>query len=493
MNRRMVGRTLLTLAMCLAPVAPSLRAQDVRYEHRVVVSATSWDREEDIDGSLERHVNVLAARGFEVAAFVGGGNPAILDRLLDRKPHRSGVVDHAGLTFVVMARKVGGPHVAREYRFLHSRYNETIDTLVAPLAAQGFRLTASEFDGDVTHVAFEKIAGQPAAEYRVFRNRGRKTWMDQALEDPDARMRITRVLPVALDTAIVELGAPAATPVDMKWLTRQTHDFSSLETPLDDLVKTGFRVELLRARDNNVSILAVKPAGAAASGADYDLDDGPWGSPCGLGTIAGAAAMPDGGVYCATDQSAASVSNRGLDLTFRAQSTAGGRLLFRGPTCDVSIRAESRRSGGARIAVALQMQQEIAKALQAGYRVTRALTAVDSNGQQRIVVFTSNAALPERKGPAADPSAAPPLTPELDAFGGDMAGNREREAKLNAALAAAGLENMWMELSPYSKSAALFGCVRTLVGKTPVETTASDVLRQVFPDLRFESRLAVEP
>jgi hypothetical protein len=97
----MVTTLLLMLAMGGVPWATGGQAQDARYEHRVVVATTSWDREEDVDGSLERHVNALAARGFEVAALVGGGDAAIprsqtpsLRRRGPRRPHLRG--DGAG-------------------------------------------------------------------------------------------------------------------------------------------------------------------------------------------------------------------------------------------------------------------------------------------------------------------------------------------------------------------------------------------------------------
>ena len=194
------------------------------------------------------------------------------------------------------------------------------------------------------------------------------------------------------------------------------------------MVKTGYGVRMVRRRGpNDLDVLMVKPAGAASSTADYDLDDGPWGQACARGTIAGAAVGPDGDVYCAVDQAGKSpASNRGLDLTVRPLAPQGGAVLFRGPTCAIDARMRSSRPAAKRVAFALQFEQEIARALEPGYRAVRALAAVDSRGQARIVVFTSNGAVAVPAGAApADASPAPMLAAELDTLRDD--GTRQRE------------------------------------------------------------------
>jgi hypothetical protein len=199
----------------------------------------------------------------------------------------------------------------------------------------------SAHETDIVHVAFEKTADPAAVAYRVFRNRGRRSWMEQALADADTRARMTRVLPVALDTGLIELGPAQASPGDMQWLSKPAHLFESLEGPLRDLAKAGYRVQLLRTRLTTLDVLVVKPAGVSSGTADYDLDDGPWGMACGRGTIAGTAVMPDGDIACITDRSTGAAVPGGLDLTLREPSTAGGQILFRGPDCDLRARLAS--------------------------------------------------------------------------------------------------------------------------------------------------------
>ncbi len=158
----------------------------------------------------------------------------------------------------------------------------------------------------------------------------------------------------------------------------------------------------MRARLNNVSALVVMPAGVSTGTADYDLDDGPWGSPCSRGSIVGAAVLPDGDVACAADKSDAAVTNRGLDLTLREQPSAGRQILFRGPDCDIRARLTSARVAAPRVALAAQFEREIHAQIKAGHRVTRALASSDSNGQMRIVALTSDAPVVTLSGPTVE-------------------------------------------------------------------------------------------
>jgi len=471
------------------------RADTVRYEHRVVVSTTALDFDTDVSGSLERQVNELAARGFALTAIVGGEG-ALLDSVLGRRRYVSGLVDHSGLVAAVMARPIAAPAVARTYRLLHVREQEAVAQAIAPLGAQGYRLAFSEFDGDIVHVAFERTDGTPAVEFREFRNRGRRSWMDQLLADADVRSRMTRVLPIALGAGIVELGAPASTPGDVLWLSRQAHRFSELSTRVRELAASGYGVSLVRRRGiSDIDVLMVKPAGAAAStAATIDLDDGPWGGPCSRGRIDGAAVGPDGDVYCAADRGGASPpSNRGLDLTMRAQPTAGGAMFFRGLTCDLQARLESARPASARIAFALQLEREIARAVAPGFHVTRALAATDSQGQARIVAFTTDAPLAMPPGPPADRSETPPLLADLDTVGDDLA--RQREGTVNRALAARDLEGgpFWVELSGRpGRTARVLGCARTRLAGEAVEAVARGLLiNEGLAGYRIENRLVI--
>ncbi len=459
-------------------VAPVSLAQNQRWEHRVVVPTTALGYDEDLSASLERRVNALGARGFHVAALVGGEG-VVLDRMLRRRAYVNGLADDSSVIPVVMARPLGGAAVAREYRLLHLRQNEEIATVVAPLGAAGYRLVAAEFEGGVVHLAFERSAGAQPVEYREFRNRNRRTWMEHLLADADVRARMTRVQPVAGDAGIVELGPAQPTPGDVSWLNTPEHDFASIEGRVRELASTGYRVDLVRRRGNLFDVLMLKPAGVSSSAGQWDLDDGPWGSACARGHIAGAAVGPDGDVVCATDSGGGSTpANRGLDLTVRPQSTAKGAVLFRAPTCDLLVRSQSTRPAAARVAFALQFERELARAAADGFRVTRALAASDSKGLDRIVTFTTDAPLPSPPGLAGDRSVAPYLFAELD-LPGSGRDRPTREAALNAALAQHGLDStVWIELSTVASAntALLLGCAPTQVDRFAV----ADKVRQAL-------------
>lgn len=467
----------LVVLACALPAATAAQ-EPVRYEHRVVVATTSRDRAEDITESLEHNVNRLGALGYELTALAGG-NAAILDAMLQRRAYQWGTVDHGGLTFAVMARPERGPLVARRYRLLHVRNTLELQPELTAIGADGYRMTVAALDGDIPHVAFEQTAGTVPAGYRLFRNRGRQTWMDQALADADTRQRLTRVMPVALDAAIVELGPPQTAPAAMQWLSQPAHLFSSLAGPLRTLAASGARVDLMRTRANDVSLLVVTPAGATGARADYALDEGPWGTPCVRGALAGVAVIPGGNVGCAMDRSGPAVTNHGLDLTVREQPTAGGHVLFRGPDCDVRARLESSRPAAPRVAAALQLEREIARALTPGFRVVHVLATSDSNGQRRLVTLTTDRPPAVVTGPDVPRRAAPPLVAEIT--GRFSARYRDLEDRVNEALAnQPGIRAAapWFEVGDGrpSQAAQLFGCVAAIGDDAPTAAAARDVL-----------------
>jgi hypothetical protein len=486
---------LSALALAATGAAAPAGAAAPRYDHQVVVATTSRDFESDIDASLERQVNALGALGYELTALVGGDGP-ILDLLLNRRPYVAGLVDHSGLTFAVMARPEGQPAVVHEYRIVHVRTGLGMDEVVAPLGAAGFRLALSAHETDIVHVAFEKTAEPGDVTYRVFRNRGRRSWMDQALAEADTRARMTRVVPLALDTGLIELGPAQASPGDMQWLSKPAHLFESLEGPLRELAKGGYRVQLLRTRLTTLDVLVVKPAGVTSGTADYDLDDGPWGMACGRGTIAGTAVMPDGDVACITDRSTGAAVPGGLDLTLREQSTAGGQILFRGPDCDLRARLASTRTGAPRVTLALQFARELARAVPDGARVVRAHATRDSRGQLRLVTLTSDAAPDARRGVPAAAGEPPPLFPELDGLGQDLA--RQREEAINAALARdARLQDwpLWVELDTRGAmpDVRLLGCVPGRLDRDLAELVTRGLLgAQGLAGRRLDNRVVVD-
>jgi hypothetical protein len=167
-------------------------------------------------------------------------------------------------------------------------------------------------------------------------------------------------------------------------------------------------------------------------------------------------------VACITDRSTGAAVPGGLDLTLREQATVGGQILFRGPDCDLRARLASTRTGAPRVTLALQFARELARAVPEGARVVRAHATRDSRGQLRLVTLTSDAAPDTRRGTPAAAGDPPPLFPELDGLGQDLA--RQREDTINAALARdARLQNwpLWVELDTRGATpdVRLLGCV----------------------------------
>jgi hypothetical protein len=483
-----------TAAIVAGGTTAARGADGARYEHRVVVSTTSLDQELDVEGSLERNVNRFGAAGFEVAAIVGG-SAGVLDRLLDRKPYVPGRVDHAGLIFVIMARPVGGPLHAHQYRLLHTRTPLGTDALVARAGQDGFHLVAASLDGAIFHAAFERTPG-PAAEYRVYRNQGRKDWMTAVRTDPGVLDRLMRVFPMGLDFALIELGPRRSPAGALEWTGGKPYNFTGLEGPINDKARDGFRVSLVRRRDTSLDVLLVRPAGAGGSAATYDLDDGPWGMPCGRGAIAGADVFTDGDTYCASDVSVPG-SNDGLDLTARTYQVSRGRLLFDAPDCATTAWLGSSRAAARRLAVARTLEQALDARVRAGYHVTRALAAIDERGAMRIVAFASTAAMPAGAGPPIHGAPSPELTLDRDEPGGDL--TTEREDALNERLrrsAQVRADTVRLEVTDVrgARYVRIAGCVATRAERKAVEDTVRGLLAgSPFSDFAVRNDLAVGP
>jgi len=287
---------LAALAAGLSPgAARAVSAQELRYEHRVVVATTSRDRELDVEASLARNVNQFAALGFEVGAIVGGDG-RLVDPLLERKPYAAGLVDHGGHVFVIMSRPVGRPSPPREYRFLHARTALGVEKIVAGYGQEGFRLAVTASEGGYVHAAFERGDTPAGLDYRVYRTSGRKGWDIRFLEDADTRARATRVMPMTLDSGLVELGAAGGSPADFAWESDKIHQRSRLEARLKMRAEQGFRVQLVRMRGTDLDVALLKPAAWDGAVVQPALDDGPWGMPCGRGAISGADFFSDGDV-----------------------------------------------------------------------------------------------------------------------------------------------------------------------------------------------------
>lgn len=95
---------------------------------------------------------------------------------------------------------------------LSRRRSRGVEAIVAPLGAQGFVLSATAHDGPLFHAAFERRASATPMAYVVVRNRGRSTGMDLVQKDAAMTEGLRRVVPMALDHALVELGTEASPP-----------------------------------------------------------------------------------------------------------------------------------------------------------------------------------------------------------------------------------------------------------------------------------------
>jgi hypothetical protein len=471
------------------------QAPAVIYEHRVAVATTSLDRELDVEQSLARNVNALASRGFEVGAIAGGSGP-LLDRLLDRRPYVPGQVDHGGHVFVIMHRPAGQPAPVREYRFLHARGPVGVEQIVAAYGRDGFRLTVTAWEGDYFHGAFERGSGSEPVEYRVFRTARRRGWDQQMLDDTEVKQRLRRVIPMTLDSAIVELGPPAGPPAEFVWESDAPHQRSRLEPKLNARAAAGFRVQIARMRGNVLDVAMLKPAGASGPAPALDLDDGPWGGPCSRGTIAGAAIWSDGDVYCVAEDPKGPVMNRGFDMVVAPQADVGGQLFFGGVDCGIRARLRTSRVAAARVARAFQLEREINRRVEPGYRVTRAFAGVREDGDQRLVFFTSLLPAPAVSGKPAAPVPAARLAAELDGLGQQLLAQRERE--INDALAAGLRElnvDVWTEINdvPANRHVLLLGCVRTRQERERAETVLRGLLiRTPYTDYRIRNEIIVE-
>ncbi|MCZ7652839.1 MAG: hypothetical protein M5U13_17350 [Thermoanaerobaculia bacterium] len=482
-------------AAVLVALLPAPAIAQLRWEHRVVVPTTARDTELEVEGSLERNVNRLAALGFEVTALAGGDG-GLLDALLDRRPYSAGLADHTGQVFVVMARPAGGPDPPREYRLLHARTHVGVGEIVAAHGRDGFRLVRFSHEGSHFHAAFERTGDEAARrDYAVLANRGRKSWMAQIAEDPAVASRLTRVVPMALESALVELGPAVAPPAALEWLSEPFHQRSRQQDRLRERAREGFRVQLVRRRGSELDLLLVRPAGTEGPAPRPSLEDAPWGGPCGRGAMAGADVLPDGDVACVVEEEAG-VANRGFDLVARAEPELGGRLLVGTPDCALRLRAGGSGPAWARIARARMLEAEIAARVEPGFRVTRLLAARPESGEGRLVVFATDDPALRSSAAVAALSPAAPLAPEHDEPGGDL--RAARAAELDAALAAApGLAgaSLWLEIDdrPKRGRARLAGCVASRAQKEEAERVARSLLAaSAYAGFELRSEVRVE-
>lgn len=489
---RSTARRLLVAWLIVLPAASAAQPPPPRYEHRVVVSTTELDAEREVDASLARNVNALAAVGYQLSAFVGGDGAAI-DSLLARKPYAAGLVDHGGQVLVVMHRPENGGE-PREYRLLHTRTHLGVEAIVAGHARDGFRLTVTAAEGATFHAAFERAAGPPV-EYRVLRTERRQGWDQQLVTRPDLRGRVRRVVPMSLETALVELGAEAAPAAEFVWVTDKTHERPRINDRLATHTATGFRVQHVRMRGTNLDIALLKPAGTTGGGVTAALEDGPWGGPCGRGVIAGADLFSDGDVYCVAEAVTPAVSNRGFDLVVTPEPDLGP--FFGLPSCEIRARLTTTRTSATRIARALQFERELNRRNQEGYRVSRAWLGGRPDDTRLVVIATRDPReWPTRASSTVVSSPAPALRPELDAVGQQLL--RQAEEDLNRQLEREpelADVKAWVEISNSGavRQVQLLGCATHRLGKERAEAIVRSLLvRTQFSNLRLRNQIIVD-
>jgi hypothetical protein len=318
--------------------------------------------------------------------------------------------------------------------------------------------------------------------------------MQQLAADAGAIARLTRVVPITLDSAVVELGPAAGAPGGLEWFTVKAHVFSSSDARLREKTAEGFRVQLVRVRGAEVDVLLVKPAGSPGP-ATYELEDAPWGMPCGRGDVAGADVFTDGGTYCAVERSGRPVTNQGIDLRLRPEPRGGGRLLFDAPGCEAEAALGSPRAAVRRLVVAAQLERAINAGVRPGFRVTRALAGADGSGTMRVTVFATD---DRRKEPAASAqgSDATALVPDRDEL---LAGRAPAlEDALGEALAReATLRNavLWVEVGGRApRRVRLAGCVQGPDDKTRAEAVLRRLLVATpFADASVANEIVVDP
>lgn len=486
------------LCLGLFPALAVAQADFVAYEHRVVVATTSLDRELDVDASLLRNVNRLAAIGFQVGAILGGDG-AMIDRMLFRDPNRTAQVDHSGHVFVIMHRPLGRPSPVREYRMLHARHELGVEKIVQDYAREGFRLTVTAWEGDIFHAAFERQEGSSPVEYRVFRTERRRGWDRHMMADPDVARRLRRVIPMFPQAAIVELGEPADPPAEFVWLDAPAHSHFRLRSPLSERAAAGFRTQVLRLYRNEVLIAMLKPAGATGPAPELKLDQGPWGGPCSNGFIAGADVHVEGTVFCVAEDPKGPSTNRGFDLALRPEQEESDGDLFRGwMPCEVRSQLASTRPAARRVARALQIEEELngTKAMP-GFRITRVFANPREDRDDVLIFMGTRTPPPAFSGPAAPSVAAPRLVPEVD---GLLQGYLARhEESINESLQAEmrPLDVIaWVEINDQraNNHVRLAGCARTRFHRDHAESVLRGILvRTAYSRYRIRNEIIVEP
>lgn len=173
-----------------------------------------------------------------------------------------------------------------------------------------------------------------------------------------------------------------------------------------------------------------------------------------------------------------------------------GQLFLGRPSCELTSRFTSTRATTARIARAFQLESEINRRVQPGYRVTRAFAGIKENAEQRLVFFTSRLPLAVFEGKPASRAQAPPLIAELDGLGQQLLSERERE--INASLSAElGVNNttVWAEINDVraNRHVLLLGCAAHRLDRERAETVLRGLLVRIpYSGFRIRNEIRID-
>lgn len=170
--------------------------------------------------------------------------------------------------------------------------------------------------------------------------------------------------------------------------------------------------------------------------------------------------------------------------------------MFGHPSCEVRARLASARAAATRIARAGQMENELNRKVEPGYRVTRAFVGAPDGTDARLVVFTSRLPAPPAGTAAGTTRRAPRLKPELDEVGQQLQSRREDELndQLTSELASPDVK-AWVEIygGRSGRYVLLSGCATHRIDKQRAETIVRRLLvRTSYADFRLRNEIIVD-
>ena len=170
--------------------------------------------------------------------------------------------------------------------------------------------------------------------------------------------------------------------------------------------------------------------------------------------------------------------------------------MFGRPSCEVRARLATGRAAASRIARAMQLENELNRKVEPGYRVTRAFVGAPEGNDARLVVFTSKLPPPPPGSGRAASRRAPRLKPELDETGQQLLSQREDEVNDQLAQELASQDvNAWVEIydGPTARHVLLSGCATQRTDKERAETIVKRLLgRTPYAAFRVRNEIIVD-